>query len=642
MSYVLYNMEHQGFLLDLIHYHIINHKDTRAILLINTAQSNKTKGLKLDLFFENVIRYECNSFSKCDNEMEFITKLNTFFNNLLIENGIELMNIETIYTQSDCVDQFGLYLALNNTEFIILESYSELFSKKERYEASFACKSISKPLYDLQKKFGILCGENQKTILYANSESEPGFHYAAAFKEIDHNSKLKLLSCFGLDDDESFLDVQVLATNSLGWSMFVADTKEKRVGMYQTLADHYSNDDSRLIIKTHPQFDDITSYFPKGVVDNRGYNLELIKHVSKIKIRKIISPGSSSLKKLSDITNDMVIVGTGFCENYEIMDEIDVSLNLLKHIQVNNVNLDFTNEAIFIKSLSKKYNVKFVPKGAEATIYYKTEMIRSNSKFVLIISDSENLRGPDGYEYCFRVRINKNRITDSSKSIGRTSVFLYSKEDINELLSDFKYIKFSKCRDVRVKTELKTSNKVSEYTSDEIELILCEWVEKLISHDITWTRMYADLLVKSNILEYRKVAFEAYINLNRTVEEDWLLFRIAIMYRGGLGIQRSYEKSIQYMEKAAFINPKLIPDLIRTLMEADVSYKSRIKTLCMSNIDSKNPRLLGLIGEIYSDNKYVEQDLDLALRCFYRAAEYDSSWNEKINKLKVNYLTNEY
>ena len=215
---ILYGLEHQGFTFDLLQHYCIKNKHEDAYLLVNKVQAYNITSLKLDIFFKNVIFFECNYIYGITDRTELIHELNSFFKKILAENKINLDNINTIYVQSDVYDPFAMYLTLNNYNFHILESGINLLNDKYRYEVEYASGHTSREYYCLQKETGVLCGEGHDCIPYGIN----GFDYINAYKKLNECDKSNILRCFNISSIDISSDSQYLIQNSPGWISVIA------------------------------------------------------------------------------------------------------------------------------------------------------------------------------------------------------------------------------------------------------------------------------------------------------------------------------------------------------------------------------------------------------------------------------------
>ena len=208
----------------------------------------------------------------------------------------------------------------------------------------------------LQKETNALFGGNHPLIEYQGA----GFDYFKAFENISKSDVDLIFKCFNFNCEIFSKPVEIIATNSTGWSNFKADTREKRATLYKILADYYVEDHDSVVIKAHPNFDDISSFFPNGVVDNGAYNLELIKHIPNKKIKRVISMRSGVSEKLFGCVDEVIQTGVGFCINYEHVDRIHCALSLSLFLSHFKCGQTFTNDPLFFKSFNRMPHLESV------------------------------------------------------------------------------------------------------------------------------------------------------------------------------------------------------------------------------------------------------------------------------------------
>ncbi len=643
---VLYSIEHGGHILNLLYHRLIVHSDDSAVLLVNTAQANSLRSLNFNQLFEKVLFYNGDSFYKCNSEIETIEKMNCYFTDLLRKNNIDLGLFSKIYVQGDCLDPLAVYLSISKIDCVIMESSTGDFRNKWKYEQSYKVGTISVYYYNLQKRYCVLCAENRPSVLYGG---ENGFDYDNAPKALSENDKKLVFECFNVCPDSfNTLPDNLLLTNSSGSTSLILSDRYELSLMYQIMCDYFVPVNEKILIKPHPQFEDISIFFPTTYYEKRTYDVALF-NLSATNFKRVISIKTTSLSKIPSKYNSSISLGYSFFKYFAFMDGLFFVSRILKMLRISSVSSVLSNDKLFYEPLTNVLGIKIKGLGNSRARTLLSIFPNFDLNFDTYIVLSETGVDPPSYPFRYKLNLYFQSFYDSSVVQYSYSINIFTKRpDFHEKLLDFSSVFYSK---YRLGSVVITSGGAEDALgilsqhADSKQRFLSD----LSSSDCAWLAWYQSRnqfnagLVLNGVLGHNRFSDEArdendYIkrNASQLTNVQFLLkecsrgipeahYLLADYYlKNDLSDLEFISKNLKLsMPKLTNAVPKLFDVLWRIATEE--AYAEAF-LLAKKHADMGDSSMMGRLARAYRDGKGTTRNLDEAAKWMRKASRAGISW----------------
>ncbi len=336
---------------------MIKHTNSKAILLVPeyVRKDYVLKNMVEKNIFNHIILFDDRRFYKIPSEKKMLNDVVDYFDSLLQENRLDLLNVSDIYISCDMTNSFGMYLLERGKQFTICEISPNTTLLRSRYDGAFNDGWMGEPYYKYQKKNGLLCGEkgNCNIIIYPESDitrikKDTGMYSVFNFGDYSALTKDqigKIISCFNVDTSCLEDDIQLVTLSSRnmcnGHSVY---NTEQSVYLFQLLLQYFGKSRYKRIIKPHPHdtvkcFD---GYFPEVTFLNPEFPIEFIKISNGLKIRELLSITSSSTDKIANIVENRTEVGWIFYKLAPYLTRLDICYQLIEK----NTNTTLVNQKV--------------------------------------------------------------------------------------------------------------------------------------------------------------------------------------------------------------------------------------------------------------------------------------------------------
>ena len=340
------------------------HKDAKTVLLVDRMYMGAKISDKLEEngIFDKVIPYNCKEAYLTDTAEPAKIIIDDYFTKLLADAGIEKSSIGWSYTGGDLVDLFGIYLENNDMPFTLVESFQNQIAANSRIHGAFNLKIMSEALHRVQKKSGIMDGscKNCDVLLYpgsknisTNSKTMPiTFNYNLGYTLITKEEKKNILKSFDIDLHALTGDINLLLPNSMGFSSGASVYKGEDIYLLsQFMVDYYiKSDNKKLVIKPHPtdSGNKYHKYFPKAMILNKDYPVELINLIDDLRINNTLSGTTSAVQRIQNKVDNIIETRHSFFQLAPVMHHIYFIFELCNQLgYVMDYYQDLTNDVKF-------------------------------------------------------------------------------------------------------------------------------------------------------------------------------------------------------------------------------------------------------------------------------------------------------
>ncbi len=660
---IVFNLNHEGGLLDMIHYRMIKCGDDEAILMVAVEMADKSLYERLleKHIFSKILFYDYSQFIKDTTEESILKKLNTFFDDLDSTNNLSFNSVKMFYTCSDLSDPFAIYVATHNYKLTILEIAHGDFVKTntDKYEGLVSVGLASRAFADLQKKYHVLCNENSEyTTVYYGYESKnvkkdeyEAYDYRDFFSMASPELKERLSYCFNFAPEEYESIKQLVLVNSVGFFIGMGIPADKIAEIYLLMCDLYLDYTLPTAIKYHPYSYRFDAQLPNTIsIISSRYNVEMINYYDSIQIETIMSFSASTAisKMLERRYRRKVMIGDHFISIWERVKEIFCVLFYINSIEPktvtlyqtfdNRLNSDIYQDYITDIIKSRKLNIQY-----RGFIDVKKDNIECKSYIIGLNYNTWNKRLASNADY---IQIGNHKITELySETLYKNKQFVqymyHSHKNTNRLIGFYHFsnapIIYPHVRSYQF-----------GFSTDSIEL-----------HNIDKRK----IIVYDNLLKDNKIESALTYLTTITTETPEVSGRLGRAYRDGIGVKKDVSKALKYMDLAVSTGCKwIIPEcyklhissdsdecvkkgceLLKTALKNQESWAvneyydlllkentqesiAKAHRIIKTNINQRNPDSLGRLGRAYRDGIGVEQDTDKANELMDLAIENGCKW----------------
>ncbi len=424
---VLFNLTHTGYLWNLIAIRFKCHPHQKCILFIGDyAKKNSfIESLKYNKIFDDVIYYDSWKITLLDSETKVIESLNNYFFKIMNDNGLDIHNLDSIYTGGDLVNSYALFLSINNINYYTIEwSPNQLFKIGRYYWGSkFASPARLTPLpfYILQKKYNVLCQENSnRPVVFSEKCNLNNLHDRSNYNlvnfkqmllDLSDESKTRIASCIP-DINLLSKDTVLVLPSSLDPSTRYYK-KEKYAYVYQIFLDYYTGSNDDILIKCHPSNPNaLKGYVPDAMLINGEYPIQLLEIVPGLKIKTICGVYSESIRSMTHIASKSFEAGEEYFRLFSKIHQIYainyarcvISGSNSKYVQNYTTDNNFTD--IFV---SNSINVICNnPIGANFYMGSDENYPTGDTLICIIYSDNCHIDCNFSHHYIIKLTVNKD------------------------------------------------------------------------------------------------------------------------------------------------------------------------------------------------------------------------------------------
>jgi len=156
---------------------------------------------------------------------------------------------------------------------------------------------------------------------------------------------------------------------------------------------------------------------------------------------------------------------------------------------------------------------------------------------------------------------------------------------------------------------------------------------------VSWAeREYIDLLIKINDEQSASEAFDL-CTIGAAKGDAFCQCRLARMYRDGVSVEKDALKAAEWMGRAYSVKKQWSSEYINLLWSIGTEDSLRLmKSICDSELDSKNPVVYRGLARCYRDGIVVSKDIDKALEYMRIGLNLGAEWmfSEYLNVLYSN------
>lgn len=336
---ILYHALTTYHFLSCIVHRLLYHPQDKSVLLIDAndlprlGYSDYGRIIESGLF-DRVIRFPSAQII----DPASVTRLNLFFENLLLPNKIQ--DFEKFYIAGIHSD-FALYLSTHRIRFWAFEDGAGLLSRQ--YEFITGLSTNFPDRYRLLKQYGladfssaeierIFIDENAQLPNFHDPRSEP-FDVVSGFNSLKTLQQDAILNWFGVSNiDPTRIEQKnsLLLTQSLSSNRFMSFESECR--MLRRIVSTYAIE-SELLIKPHPDnLLPLETMFPSAYVLPASFPLELFPIVSPRKFSRLIEIDSAGARVINFFFDQTVKLYWDYLRSYRLEDEYRAVLTYLKTV----------------------------------------------------------------------------------------------------------------------------------------------------------------------------------------------------------------------------------------------------------------------------------------------------------------------
>lgn len=397
-DYVLFNLNHMSALSQLVTLRFTRHADKKAILLADGI-FNKSKTYK-DLInsgiFDHLIEFDGRIGYNTKSVVELETLIDKYYNDLFEKNNISFSSISDYYTGSDLSNPFAIYLSIQKIPYYLVELSPNQLNPLSRYDGAFKLGYYENAYHTMQKKFGVLCGEEGlPTILYDSASIHPRANIKhSRYEVIDFNKSLicltddekqKIEKCYNLSKNDNKLGI-VIFPNSTGYCKGEFGIQRAEfMNVYKTMADYYYPN-KEITIKMHPNdtYNPDFDYCPTMRRLNEDMPIEFLRVIDGIEIDTVVTGSTSTVSKIKDISRHVVPFESDYYKAFPKIHGLYIALSIADLI---------ANELIIRTDL--EYSLNFINQFAKesgALSHEVKEFNNCNDDLSCLITSSENYK----------------------------------------------------------------------------------------------------------------------------------------------------------------------------------------------------------------------------------------------------------
>lgn len=333
---IVFHIDHYGGLINMIALRNSKHLNDICILIASVGDDNNNIKI-LQLLqefnvFEEVITIFPNSHQlmKMQNSESIVYEIQTVFDTYLCLAGINLSEIDKVYTSFDINGLFTLYLDIKKKHYTIVElAENQLefsWRKVDLVKQNLASESynnmmLNRGIFDGTSKFceGVICFKD--TFLKQKK-------YRIPVEFIDFSDEIRkfptqlvetILAHHGVDVNKIKEGSILILPNSKYMFKSILNDKweddRTLAKIYSLLADYYSQigEDDIIVIKPHPLTDiSFEKYIPNVRKLPKEVPIEIINAFGDMRIKQVLSINTTAIEKIGDCIDEAVEAGKSF------------------------------------------------------------------------------------------------------------------------------------------------------------------------------------------------------------------------------------------------------------------------------------------------------------------------------------------
>lgn len=357
---ILYHAVTTYHLLSCITHRQLYHPNVKSCIMISNALVVKFPNyLELENFFDRIIVINTLEFLSQGDANTLITDAVKRYNRIFKENRIQISDFDEIIIAAPHFN-IGFYLQHEKIKFTMMEEASGIISRPEVLQEIEARFSESKTI--LNSELGFYDGNNElidKIICNLNTQIN-GYSDKRVqhFDLVENISKLnqelieKVLLFFGVTEKIAInLNSTLLLTQHYANLKIMRSYEQKE--LYNLLVDYFIVDESKLVIKPHP--DDLMYYelmFPEATVIREKFPSELLPFIFTEKPEKIMTVTSTAINNLENIFEKRIRFSVEFEKNYHSIHRYYVALDIIKRFLGNYNVCAYQVDSLLLDNLS--------------------------------------------------------------------------------------------------------------------------------------------------------------------------------------------------------------------------------------------------------------------------------------------------
>lgn len=288
-------------------------------------------------FFDKVILFHPSVFATIGTEQEIIEHAVRSYTNFFKDKGLNLDDFDKLFIAAPHF-YIGFYLLDKNIRFTMMEEASGIASRPEilqEIEAKYSetkaqlCRNLG--LYDGRNELidHIICNFNAQIKNYIDKKAQH-FDLLEVLSKMDQRLINDIVVFFGV-----YQMIDVPPHSTLLLTQHYANLKLMKIyeqrELYNLLVDYFIADESKLVIKPHP--DDLMYYdkmFPRATIIREKFPSELIPFVSTERPDAVMTVTSTAIHNLKQYFNKTVEFSVEFEKNYHSIHHYYVVLDMIR------------------------------------------------------------------------------------------------------------------------------------------------------------------------------------------------------------------------------------------------------------------------------------------------------------------------
>jgi len=376
-GFVVYNLEHYGSLLDLICIRLSRYKKYKSILIVgeNKGKSELHKNLiNSGIFDKIVVHVKLLYHLRNVPESNLEEHINNYYNNLMDENGIKLLDAVDIITTHDSDNDFSVYLALNNIPQTLLELYPDQFLDISVYDRSLKNNKTTEAYSKLQKKMGVLCGENTNCrLLYKGHRHNDYFDRSSIIQSMTQVDRNRIFESMWPDFNNT--NSQLLISNSNAQNIFNPYPQDCKVLIYLFILDFFFSCKEPVFIKPHPESPEMfNKYVPNEYIIDGNIPIDFLELSDQVHFKKVVTINSTGINYVSRFADKSIELGKQYykiaLDMYKVVICIKAISELLSDFKI---DCKYLNDES-ICELAMVHNIKSVDFNSKHCIHFIDEV----------------------------------------------------------------------------------------------------------------------------------------------------------------------------------------------------------------------------------------------------------------------------
>jgi len=356
---VIFHTDHWAALTHYILLALQRHRDEEKVFLFLGTDNEKCailNRLQQEGIFSKIILMHGSGFpgEKLNDQSEIRSEILRKFDQLFLDNNLDINAGDVIYTATDIHGVFRYYLIQKKISFIHVMITNEDIYDKYKKIGAFKIGAITKEYMDLLNVNSVYDATSiycSKLVAFPETVIEPVYSKRQLEiekydikKELNRLSEeqiKKVLVCFGLKPDDIKNIKILLLSNSEGF-LHTPITEGGRQGknrlehvrLYQELIDFYVHGSiEEIVIKAHPNnFLDWNTYFEGILILNKNMPVELLRLKKDIRLSEVVALHTTALEKLNDRIDRITLATVDFAKYYGILIQLYMAVRLDRDI----------------------------------------------------------------------------------------------------------------------------------------------------------------------------------------------------------------------------------------------------------------------------------------------------------------------